>query len=186
VVPSPDSEAIRQKWDARYRDSHGSADSIAEVLTKNPHLLPAEGMALDLAAGLGGNALCLAARGLVVHAWDISPVAIEKLNTAARQQGLTLHTQIRDCVAHPPEPDSFDLIIVCRFLERDLCPAIAAALKPGGLLFYQTYSREKQGAEGPDNPHFLLAKGELPALFSELEVVAYQEGDEALFVGKKP
>lgn len=180
-----DSDAIREKWDARYRDSHSSAASIAEVLTNNAHLLLTEGRALDLATGLGGNALYLAEHGFEVHAWDISPVAIDKLNSRAQQQSLTLHTQVRDCVAQPPEPDSFDLIIVSRFLERTLCPAIAAALRPGGLLFYQTYTREKQGGEGPNNPHFLLATGELLKLFSELEVVTYQEGDEAQFVGQK-
>jgi tellurite methyltransferase len=181
-----DSDAIREKWDARYRDSHNSADTIADVLTNHQHLLPNEGRALDLAAGLGGNALYLAGRGLEVHAWDISPVAIDRLNTRAQQQGLTLHTQVRDCVAHPPGPNSFDIIVISRFLERNLCPAITAALRSGGLLFYQTYTLEKQGGEGPNNPHFLLAQGELLALFGELEVVAYQEGEEALFVAKKP
>jgi tellurite methyltransferase len=186
VAPSSDSEAIRRKWDARYRASHNNANSAADVLLQNQHLLPTCGMALDLAAGLGGNALYLAARGLEVHAWDISPVAIEILNAAALQQGLTLHTRVRNCVTRPPESNSFDVIVISRFLERTLCPAISAALKPGGLLFYQTYTREKQGVEGPNNPHFLLVKGELLVLFSELEVVAYQEGEEALFVAKKP
>ena len=183
-----DGDALREKWDARYRDSHLNANSIAKVLLHNQPLLPTQGKALDLAAGLGGNALFMAEKGLEVHAWDISPVAIEKLTADARQQNLTMHTQVRDCLAQPPEPNSFDLIIVSRFLERALCSAITAALKPGGLLFYQTYTQEKQkgrGSQGPSNPHFLLEKGELAVLFSELEVISYEEGDEALFIGKK-
>jgi 2-polyprenyl-3-methyl-5-hydroxy-6-metoxy-1,4-benzoquinol methylase len=181
-----DNDATRKKWDKRYRNTHNSADSVADVLIQNHHLLPKTGKALDLAAGLGGNALFLAKQGLEVYAWDISPVAIEKLNATAQQQHLTLHTQTRDIIAHPPETESFNVIVVSRFLERNLCPAISAALKPGGLLFYQTYTLAKKGNEGPNNPHFLLADGELAALFSELEVITYREGDEALFIGKKP
>jgi tellurite methyltransferase len=180
-----DSDTTRKKWDARYRDSHLNANSVAEILLQNQQLLPTQGMALDLAAGLGGNALFLAEKGLEIHAWDISPVAIEKLKASAQQQGLTLQSETRDCLAQPPEPNSFDLIIVSRFLERELCPAISAALKAGGLLFYQTYTQAKQGNDGPNKPHFLLAKGELRELFSQLEVISYTEGDEALFVGRK-
>lgn len=180
-----DSDAIREKWDARYRDTHRSADSIAEVLTNNHHLLPTEGRALDLAAGLGGNALYLAQTGLEVYAWDISPVAIDRLNTRAQQQDLTVHAQVRDCIAQPPEPNSFDVIVISRFLERELCPAISAALRPRGLLLYQTWRREKRCDDGPGNPDFLLESGELPRLFPDLEVLLHEEGDEARFIGRK-
>lgn len=186
MTTTSDSDAIRQKWDARYRDCHYNATDVAAILTQHQQLLPAQGRVLDLASGLGGNALYLAAHGLEVHAWDISPVAIERLNTAAEQRGVTIHTQCRDCVTRPPEPDYFNLIIVSRFLERDLCPAISAALKPNGLLFYQTYTQTMQNSNGPENPHFLLAPAELPSLFSGLEVVFYREDEEALFIGRKP
>ena len=180
-----DSQSTRKKWDNRYRGVSTNTDSVAEVLKINAELIPKSGKALDLACGLGANALFLAATGLEVHPWDISPVAIDKLNAIAQQQGYTLHTQCRDIVGHPPEPDSFDLVVVSRFLERALCPAIAASVKPGGLLFYQTYTREHKGVGGPRNPDFLLAKGELLELFRNLEVVAYQEGGEAMFAARR-
>jgi tellurite methyltransferase len=186
MAATSDNGNTRQKWDARYRDSHSNANNAAEVLLQNQPLLPAQGRALDLACGLGGNALFLATRGLEVHAWDISPVAIDILNTTAEQRGVTIHTQNRDCVARPPETASFDLIIVSCFLERNLCPAISAALTPNGLLFYQTYTQTKQSNDGPKNPHFLLAPAELPLLFTGLDIVFYNEGEEALFIGKKP
>ncbi len=178
-------DAVRRKWDARYRDSHGNVDTVAAVLSQNERLIPKSGKALDLACGLGGNALFLAQRGLEVHAWDISPVAIDKLNQTARQQGLNIHTQVRDCVANPPEDERFDLIVISRFLERELCGAITKALKPGGLLFYQTFSHHKPNGEGPSNPHFLLGERELLHLFAGLEVVVYEEGGEARLVAKK-
>jgi len=38
---------------------------------------------LDLACGLGANALRLAELGLKTEAWDLSPVAVERLNAEA-------------------------------------------------------------------------------------------------------
>jgi 2-polyprenyl-3-methyl-5-hydroxy-6-metoxy-1,4-benzoquinol methylase len=127
----------------------------------------------------------MAEKGLEVHAWDISAEAIEKLKRTAQQQDITLHTQVRDVVDRPPEPNNYDVIVVSRFLERELCPDIIAALKPEGLLFYQTYTQEKKCNIGPSNTVFLLKKGELPELFSTLKVITYQEGDEAMLVAQK-
>ncbi len=73
-VESPD----RVKWDTRYREAHRVPET-ALVLSEFQHLLPTSGRALDLACGLGGNALLLAAHGLETHAWDISPVGVERL-----------------------------------------------------------------------------------------------------------
>jgi 2-polyprenyl-3-methyl-5-hydroxy-6-metoxy-1,4-benzoquinol methylase len=39
------------------------------------------------------------------------------------------------------ENNGFDVIVISRFLDRTLCNAIMAALKPEGLLFYQTFIR---------------------------------------------
>ncbi len=178
------SHSARDKWDMRYREMPDNAQP-APVLLNNCHLIPANGEALDLACGLGANALFLARKGWSVDAWDISAVAIEKLNATAQRQGLTLQSQVRDCIAQPPAAHSFDLIIISRFLERTLCPAITAALRPNGLLLYQTYTQKKRGGQGPNNPDFLLVKGELLELFSKLETLSYQEGEEALFVGRK-
>lgn len=48
----------------------------SQVLLDNSHLLPASGRALDLACGLGANALYLAKRGMTTSAWDLSPVQL--------------------------------------------------------------------------------------------------------------
>ena len=64
--------AEQDKWDRRYSDPANEARA-AQVLSDNLHLLPTQGTALDLACGLGGNALLLARQGLTVEAWDLSP-----------------------------------------------------------------------------------------------------------------
>ena len=166
----------REKWDSRYQDTKLFANEPAYVLKEYGYLLPEHGAALELAAGLGANTLYLAQRGLNCTAWDISPVAMERLSAQAVAQGLTIECQARDVIAHPPPPQSFDLIVVSRFLERSLCPSIINALRPNGLLFYQTFIRDKTDCNlGPSNPHFLLDTNELLRLFQGLTVRVYRE-----------
>lgn len=186
----------RQCWDRRYRDSI-TEQPPALVLSAQAHLLPATGMALDLACGLGANALLLARRGLETWAWDISPVAIGRLDGYVDQAGLAIHTEVRDVVLRPPEPARFDVIVVSRFLERSLAPFLQAALRPGGLLFYQTFTKTRTGeATGLRNPDFLLDDNELLRLFAPLRVRFYRKegllGDtargirnEALLIAQK-
>jgi SAM-dependent methyltransferase len=183
------------KWDARYRDT--AETPPARVLVENVHLLPTEGCALDLACGLGANALVLAAHGLETLAWDSSAVAIEGLLSLARARGVHVHASVRDVVQQPPEPRHFDVIVVSHFLDRSLTAQLIAALRPHGLLFYQTFTRTRIGDSGPDNPAYLLEDGELLAMFVALEPLVYREegrvGDtrrgfrgQAMLVARKP
>ena len=186
----------RLRWDARYRDTAAPGDAC-RVLRENLHLLPARGRALDLACGTGGNALLLAEGGLDTEAWDISPVGLAVLQRAAATRSLAITTREMD-LAHATLPRAaFDVIVVSRFLERALCPAISAALRPGGLLFYQTFTRERVSDAGPSNPAWRLARGELLRLFADLEPVIYREEgllgdtsqcfrDEAMLVARRP
>ncbi len=145
----------------------------AEVLRACAHLLPPAGRALDLACGAGRNALFLARCGLQVNAWDRDARALELLRRAAGQGQVV--TELRDVVAHPPAPGSFDVIVVSRFLERRLCPALIEALRPQGLLYYQTFTVEDPTGHGPRNPAFRLAPGELLRLFAPLRLLSYRE-----------
>ncbi len=163
-----------EEWNECYRDSQNEP-SPSRVLIEHAHLLPPTGAALDLACGLGGNALFLAARGLETMAWDFSPVAIAYLKKEIRKRQLPLTLEVRNVIAHPPEPARFDVIVVSRFLERTLVPDLTAALKPGGLLYYQTFVRERVDDTGPKNDDYRLGKNELLALFSRLRTLAYRE-----------
>ena len=170
----------------------------AEVLAQNRHLLPASGRALDLASGRGANALCLARRGgLAVAAWDNSATALATLASTARQQALHIACQRRDILRRPPEPASFDVIVVSRFLDRDLMADIKRALRQHGLIFYQTFTREKVDDRGPRNPAYLLKKNELLGFFNDWPLLYYREegrtGDlrrgfrnQAMLIAQKP
>lgn len=186
---------LEQCWDERYRGVEAGPDP-ALVLREWAHLVPKTGVALDLACGLGGNGLWLAARGLEVSAWDLSAVAIAQVREASTRLGLRIEAQVRDLLTDPPPPQTFDLICVTHFLERDLALQIASALRPGGLLFYQTFTREALSDRGPKNPAFRLAANELLQLFNGLVVRGYREegrlaepasglGDLALLVAQR-
>jgi 2-polyprenyl-3-methyl-5-hydroxy-6-metoxy-1,4-benzoquinol methylase len=186
------------KWDRKYQAAD-KAGNAAKVLTENIQLLPVvkKGKALDVACGLGANSLLLAEHGLDVSAWDSSVVAIEKLTKFAKHHLLSISGKCRDVSLNPPEPDTFDVIVVSFFLDRGLCKKLIEALKPGGLIFYQTYCQQKVTEIGPTNPDFLLKENELLHLFSGLNIRFYREdalvGDielgfrnQAMLIAQKP
>lgn len=192
------SDAEREKWNARYRTAEPDQNpEAAAVLRENTHLLPRTGSALDLACGLGGNALLLARLGLETHGWDLADEALHRLRVRAEDEGLQIAVARRDVAAEPPAPENFDVIVVSRFLVRELCPSLARALRPGGLIFYQTFVRDSAGDVGPRRPEFRLAENELLHLFADLRLRVYREegtvGDpvrgwrnEAMLVAQAP
>ena len=189
-------DAVISKWNSVYSQSDPACYPAVQVVTDNDFLLPTTGTALDLACGLGGNAVFLAKQGLAVTAWDISVVAIDKLTAYAVRQGLNINACQEKIEVDSFAECGFDVIVVSRFLDRTLSDAIIGALKPDGLLFYQTFTREKTSPKPPNNPDYLLDCSELLALFSPLRVIFYRENalignrlqglrNEAQFVGQK-
>lgn len=187
----------RKKWDSIYSGRGDSVGEPARVLTENSHLLPAHGDALEIACGLAANAAFLARRGLATLAWDISAVAIERVNRYAAEQGIPLRGEVRDVDAAPPPEASFDVIVVSHFLDRALVPALRAALRPGGLLYYQTFTRTRVHDTGPSNPEFRLTDNEFLQLFAGMRILVFREEglvgdtraglrDEALLVAMQP
>jgi len=168
--------STQAKWDAIYSSANVAEVNPIELLTEHPFLLPKTGNALDLACGLGANALWLAGQGLNVDAWDISQIALQKLQHQTQNRPLSINTRQCDIQAEILPKQYYDVIVLSRFLDRSLCRAIMDALKPAGLLFYQTFIRNKLDSHnGPNNPDYLLNTNELLQLFSGLNVVYYQE-----------
>ncbi len=183
-------------WNSRYQTLTQVPQS-SQVLSAYTHLLPSKGKALDLASGLGANTVLLAKHGLETYAWDYADTALVHLQAHAKKHKVLIHTECRDVVVSPPLPHTFDVIVVCHFLERSLVPFLIDALKPNGLLFYQTFTRCKVSTSGgPQNPVFRLADNELLHLCQKLQIIVYCEegnvGDikkgfrnEALLIGQK-
>jgi len=150
----------------------------ATWLTQHAHLLPAAGEALDVACGRGRHALWLATRGLTVHAIDRSAEAVAALDALARQHHLPVRARVSDLETGTPDlpRSAFDLVVVVHYLHRPLFPALVAAVRPGGLLVYETFTRAQAARGKPTNPAFLLEPGELVDLVAPLDVIAHREG----------
>jgi SAM-dependent methyltransferase len=138
------------------------------------------GPVLDLACGRGRHAIAAAELGLPVVAIDRNP---EHLATLARFEpvgGGAIETVCAD-LETPAEPPlragRFGSVLVFHYLHRPLMPWIEALLAPGGLLLYETFTRaQRELAWGPSREEFLLAPGELPTLFPNLNIEQYSEG----------
>jgi 2-polyprenyl-3-methyl-5-hydroxy-6-metoxy-1,4-benzoquinol methylase len=150
----------------------------AEWLVANASLVPITGMALDLACGRGRNALWLAARGLAVRAIDRDRVAIAHVRETAAARHLTVEADVVDVEIDTPAlgRSRYDLIVVTHYLHRPLFPFLIAALRPSGVLVYETFTQAQAARGKPTNPDFLLRPGELLTLTADLQTLASREG----------
>ena len=149
-------------------------------LVANADLLPQGGRVLDVACGRGRHALLLASAGFGVRAIDRNPDAVAFVRTVAERLNLTLECEVVD-LETDPTPDlpesTYDAVCVFNYLHRPLMPSIRGALKPGGRLFYETFTTQQAERGHPRNPAFLLEAGELQTLVAPLTVIRSHEGE---------
>ena len=142
-------------------------------------LAAAAGPVLDLACGRGRHALAAAHAGRFVIALDRDRARLAELARAARASSLPVQPLLADVEANDTLPlasASCGAVLVFRYLHRPLGAEIVRVLRPGGLLLYETFTRkQREIAEHPRNPAFLLESGELPELFSALETLRAEE-----------
>ena len=171
----------RDRWDTKYRSQSVPVLSLPdEWLIRHVQSLP-PGNALDLACGLGHNAIWLAQQGWRVEAADISPVGLALAATLAERSGCPSVSWIAaDLDFFEPRAASYDLMAIFRFLDRQRLPKmVERVLRPGGILIYETFSRGHLSRQDNHlkNPLFTLGPGELPTLFPGLTVIATEEID---------
>ena len=138
------------------------------------------GPILDLACGMGQNGLFLAERGFTVELVDRDADKIEEARQAAAAHGWPVTARVADLESGPPvsfAPESYRAIMVFRYLHRPLFPALLDAVKPGGLLIYESFTEDHGEIIGkPSNPNFLLRRGELPTRVLGWEILHSFEG----------
>jgi tellurite methyltransferase len=134
------------------------------------------GRALDVAMGRGRHALLLAHAGFLAFGVDIAFDAVRDAVAAAAAEGVVLHGWCADLTQHPLPAARFDLIVVCRYLQRDLFDALRAACAPGGVVLYETFTTAQRAlGTGPKSPDHLLEPGELRQRFEGFEELFYEE-----------
>lgn len=165
----------RLRWDAVYHERRDQPYPPPDPLLLQ-FAPPAEGArALDLAGGLGQNALWLAEQGYLVDLIDISRAALTRAQEeAARRSVRGVNFIQMDLDNAEFEAATYDLIAVFRFLDRDLFPTLRAAVKPGGRVIYQTFNTRYHPPQ-PFNPDHLLRIGELAGIFADWRILHLSE-----------
>jgi tellurite methyltransferase len=181
------------EWDARHRAAAleippEPASIVLELLP----LLP-RGPALDIACGTGRHTMVLAGRGQHVTAVDASAVALTVLEERARKTSIAVSRDYAlsgrrnlsgrsvslvqaDLEAAELPVATFDLILCIHYLQHSLFGQIERALRSGGMLLFETFTRAQlELLDGPRNPKFLLATHELRGAFPGLRTVFYRE-----------
>ena len=128
--------------------------------------------------GRGRHVVPLARAGFRVFGVDVKLNAVRDAVAAAAADGARLHAWCADLTQHPLPIARFDLIVVSRYLQRDLFPDLQAAVAPGGMMLYETFTTAQRAlGTGPTSPDHLLEPGELRARFDidGWDVLFYEE-----------
>jgi SAM-dependent methyltransferase len=123
-----------------------------------------------VACGKGRHLRYLASLGLAVVGVDRDAQALAGL------RGAEIRVADIETGPWPFTPGEFDGVVVTNYLHRPLFPDLVAALRPGGVLVYETFARGNERYGRPSNPDFLLEPGELLRRVEPLSVIAFEEG----------
>lgn len=135
--------------------------------------LAAQATVLDVACGTGRHVRLLAARDCRVTAVDRDTVAIAALSGLPGVRALCAD------IEGGPWPftvETFDAVLVTNYLHRPLFPALMAAVRPGGLLIYETFMVGNERYGRPTNPDFLLRSNELRDVVAGFIELGFFEG----------
>lgn len=158
------------------REGKCAPSEPSALLVRFSNLLPHTGPALDLACGYGRNTLYLARRGLAAMGVDRSMESLAAGREKAVRSGLKASFVQADLTRFALPEKQFSVVICFKYRDRDWYPAMREALRPGGLLIYETYTREHASyGLKPGNRAHLLERNELYRAFSDWDIIFYRE-----------
>lgn len=168
----------KEKWDSKYSaDEYITGKEPCEWLKENAGLLSGRGDALDIAMGEGRNAVFAAKLGYTVVGVDVSEAGIRKANVLAVENHVRIAAVQADLDDYKIPENSFDLILCFNFLDRRMFTAIGRGLKPGGFLFYETFTIDHL-RHSSFKREWVLEHNELLKAFSGLRILRYREIDQ--------
>jgi tellurite methyltransferase len=138
--------------------------------------LPAPRRALDVAMGRGRHTRVLAQLGLRAFGVDVLYEAVRTARDRAAASGLAIGAWCGDLTMSPLPAHCVEMIVVARYLQRDLFAAIRDAVTPNGIVIYETFTVNQRALGfGQTSPDHLLQPGELRARFDGLDILFYEE-----------
>ncbi|MFN8287625.1 MAG: class I SAM-dependent methyltransferase [Chitinophagales bacterium] len=181
---------MKEFWNERY-----SAQQFAYGIEPNTFFKTAldsepAGALLLPAEGEGRNAVYAATKGWKVSAFDISEAGKQKAESLAEAKGIRINYTIASFSEFQFTEGSFDCLalIFCHMppAERRInYQRLFTALKPGGLLIVQGFSKKQLGktSGGPKELGWLFSAEELREDFSVAREVNIEESEEVLNEG---
>jgi SAM-dependent methyltransferase len=131
------------------------------------------GRVLDVACGHGRHLRYLRSRGHAMVGVDRDEAALKAFEGV---EGIEIHVADIEAGPWPFASGSFDAVVVVNYLHRLLFPTLIDALRPGGVLIYETFALGNERYGRPSNPDFLLQPNELLARAKPLSVLAFEQG----------
>lgn len=167
-------------WDERYAGADLVWTAGPNVWVRELCSPLAPGLALDVAAGEGRNALWLVEQGWIVTATDYSSVGVQRMHEIADRRLGGLRDRFTALVAdatHPTGGTASDLVLFCYLhLPREewdrAVAAGVAATAVGGLLLVVAHARRNltEGVGGPQDAAILLDPEDVLASVAHLPV----------------
>ncbi|QOP45772.1 class I SAM-dependent methyltransferase [Sulfurimonas paralvinellae] len=168
----------KERWNIRYKEKP-FRDYVEPIIEKYIDLAN-KGRALDIACGQGRNTHFIAEKGFEVDAVDLSDYALSCVRDEPN-----IHKIEADLDEYNLEKNKYDLVVNMNYLNRRFYHQIKEALKPDGLVIFETFIIAHGDFDNPQNPEYLLRKNELLHTFISLDIIYYEEHDDINLRGEK-
>lgn len=169
-------------WDSQYKENpfragKGPLPFLSQML---PRLQ--KGKVLDIGMGEGANSVYLAQKGMTVKGFDVSPVAIERAMTLAKETGVSIDAKAADMDLFLLGLMEYDSIIMTYFKPpvSRYYSELMRALKQGGTLLIQSYTTEEQREPLGDEDayrNFYFKTNEVLRNLQGMQILFYNEGE---------
>jgi SAM-dependent methyltransferase len=179
-------------WNRRFEaDGYIFGTEPNAYLRQHAPLWQPDSRVLSVADGEGRNSVWLAGQGMIVDAFDISRVGVEKARKLAKAAAVSVAFSVSDCDSWPWPADTYDGIaaIFVQFagppMRARLFANMIRALKPGAILILQGYTPKQLEYKtgGPPLPSHLYTADMLRGAFAAMEVLDLREYEADLTEG---
>jgi 2-polyprenyl-3-methyl-5-hydroxy-6-metoxy-1,4-benzoquinol methylase len=183
---------MKDVWEARYAaDEYAYGEEPNAFFKTCLDRLPTPGRLLLPAEGEGRNAVYAARRGWTVDAFDFSAAGREKALRLAERHGVHINYEVADYETARIEAEAYDAVALIfahkpESIRRAVHQRLVSALKPGGYLFLEAYSKDQlgYGTGGPPNEQLLYALEDLRKDFGDLELIELEQLEAEIHEGR--
>lgn len=183
---------MKEMWERRYAaDEYAYGEEPNAFFKACLDRLPAPGRILLPAEGEGRNAVYAARRGWRVDAFDFSPAGRDKALRLAERHGVHINYEVADYETAHIEPEAYDAVALIfahtpDSIRRAVHRKLVSALKPGGHLFLEAYSKDQlaYGTGGPPTEALLYTRDDLREDFAALEILELEMLEAEIHEGR--